>query len=36
MKKIVFLLEEPSSKVFLDILLPRLLPPGVTFMTIPH
>ncbi len=36
MSKIVFLLEEPSMKELLDILLPRLLPPDVSFMNVPH
>jgi len=36
MSKIVFLLEEPSMKELLDILLPQLLPPNVEFMAIPH
>lgn len=36
MSKIVFLLEEPSMKELLDVLLPGLLPTGVSFMTIPH
>ncbi|WP_161486040.1 hypothetical protein [Desulfotomaculum copahuensis] len=36
MKKIVFLLEEPSLKEFLEIFLPRILPPGVSFMAVPH
>lgn len=34
--KLVFLLEEPSMKCLLDILLPRILPDGVTFQTIEH
>ncbi len=34
--KIVFLLEERSTKVLLDILLPRILPPDVAFLTIAH
>ena len=34
--KIVFFLEERSTKEFLDNLLPRILPKGVTFQTIPH
>ena len=34
--KLVFLLEERSMKVLLDIILPRILPDGVTFQTIPH
>ncbi len=34
--KLVFLLEEPSSKHLLDILLPKILPNGVEFQTIPH
>ncbi len=33
---LVFLLEERSMKVFLDELLPRVLPPEITFQTIPH
>lgn len=31
-----FLLEEPSMKYLLDELLPHILPPDVTFQTIPH
>lgn len=34
--KLVFLLEEPSSKYLLDELLPKILPEGVEFQTIPH
>jgi hypothetical protein len=34
--RLVFLLEEDSAKFFLDALLPRILPPGVGFLTIPH
>lgn len=34
--ELVFLLEEPSAKIVLDNLLPRILPEGVTFRTIPH
>ena len=34
--KIVFLLEEPSMKIVLDTILPKILPVGVDFMTIPH
>lgn len=34
--KIVFLLEEASLKGLLDIILPRILPSGVTFMTVAH
>jgi hypothetical protein len=34
--KLVFLLEEPSMKHLLDILLPRILPSDVDFQTIPH
>lgn len=34
--KIVFLLEEPSMAELLDIVLPRLLPEGVQFQTVPH
>jgi hypothetical protein len=33
---LVFLLEEPSAKAFLDIYLPRVLPEDVTFQTVPH
>ena len=33
---LVFLLEEKSMKVLLDTILPKLLPDGVTFKTIPH
>ncbi len=35
MSRIVFLLEEPSMKVLLEGLLPRLLP-GVRFLCVPH
>ncbi len=34
--KLVFLLEEPSMKYLLDEILPRILPDGVSFQTIPH
>lgn len=34
--RIIFLLEERSTKELLDILLPRILPPGISFITIPH
>ena len=34
--KLVFLLEERSMKVLLDIILPKILPEGVSFQTIPH
>ena len=34
--KLVFLLEEPSMKFLLDGILPRILPPDVSFQTIPH
>ena len=34
--KLVFLLEERSMKYLLDEILPRILPKGVTFQTIPH
>lgn len=34
--KIVFLLEEPSTKYLLDVLLPQILPESVEFQTIPH
>lgn len=33
---LIFLLEEPSMKVVLDILLPQILPSDVVFKTIPH
>ena len=33
---IVFLVEEQSMKVFLDIILPRVLPSGVDFITVPQ
>jgi hypothetical protein len=36
MKEIVFLVEEPSMKVLLDNFLPKVLPDGVTFLTIKH
>jgi len=34
--RLIFLLEERSAKFFLDALLPRILPPGIDFLTIPH
>lgn len=34
--KLVFFLEERSTKELLDGILPRILPEGVTFKTIPH
>jgi hypothetical protein len=34
--RLILLLEERSAKVFLDSLLPRLLPSGTEFLTIPH
>jgi hypothetical protein len=34
--KLVFLLEEPSTKHLLDVLLPKILPEDVDFQTIPH
>ena len=34
--KLVFLLEESSMKELLDILLPRILPENIEFITIPH
>lgn len=34
--ELVFMLEEPSAKNFLDRLLPRVIPEGITFRTIPH
>jgi len=36
MKKLIFLLEEPSMKELLDILFPKVLPPEIGFQTIPH
>lgn len=33
---LIFLLEEPSMKEVLDVLLPEILPEGVLFQTIPH
>lgn len=33
---IVFMVEEPSMKNVLDILLPKILPENVTFRVIPH
>lgn len=33
---LVFLLEEKSMKLFLDVLLPKILPQDVAFLTIPH
>lgn len=34
--KLVFLLEEPSTKYLLDVLLPKILPKGIEFQTIAH
>lgn len=34
--KLVFLLEESSMKYLLDELLPKILPEGIDFLTIPH
>lgn len=34
--KLVFLTEEHSAKYLLDVLLPKILPEGVEFQTIPH
>ena len=34
--KVIFLLEEPSMKWFLDQILPRIVPAGVEFQTVPH
>ncbi|MCM1100263.1 MAG: DUF4276 family protein [Clostridium sp.] len=34
--KLIFLLEEQSMKYFLDGLLPRILPAGIRFITVPH
>ncbi len=36
MIELVFLLEEPSMKEFLDVFLPRILPKDIVFKTIPH
>ncbi len=36
MIQLVFMLEEPSAKILLDSLLPRILPPDVSFICIPH
>ncbi len=36
MRELVFLLEEPSMKEFLDVFLPRILPKDIVFITIPH
>lgn len=36
MKKLVFLLEEPSICGLLEVLLPRVLPEGTPFILIPH
>lgn len=36
MKELVFFLEEPSAKAFLDRFLPRILPYGINFTTIAH
>lgn len=36
MRELVFLLEEPSMKEFLDVFLPKILPVNITFRTIPH
>ncbi len=34
--KLVFLLEEPSMKNYLDQILPKIVPPNVEFQTVPH
>ena len=34
--KLIFFLEERSMKELLDGILPRILPNGITFKTIPH
>ena len=34
--KLIFFLEERSMKELLDDILPRILPNGITFKTIPH
>ncbi len=36
MIQLVFMLEEPSAKILLESLLPRVLPPEVSFLCIPH
>ncbi len=36
MKQLVFLLEEESMRVVLEHLLPRVLPPGIEFLAVPH
>ena len=36
MVQLVFMLEEPSAKVLLESLLPRILPNDVSFLCIPH
>jgi uncharacterized protein YktA (UPF0223 family) len=36
MRKIVFLLEEPSMKEVLDVILPKILPANFSFLCIPH
>jgi len=36
MNHLVFLLEEPSMRVLLEELLPKILPPYVTFQCVPH
>lgn len=36
MRELVFLLEEPSMKAFLDVFLPKILPNDIIFRTIPH
>ena len=34
--RIVFMLEEASMKALLDCILPRILPPDVSYVLIPH
>ena len=34
--KLVFLLEEKSMKYFIDGIMPKILPPKISFITIPH
>lgn len=36
MKEVIFLVEEPSMKEFLKVILPKVLPDGVYFRIIPH
>ena len=36
MRRIIFLLEEPSMKELLEVILPKILPPEIGFLTVPH